>query len=1052
MQITERHGIRMERQGKDKNCMKDQRGFTLVELLIGIVILSIVTAAVCSFIVVGSKSYAAANTEIMLQQEAQLALNQISDVIIDTTRSVNYAGYAEDGTPVFAVKDADFTFEPQDKSLTMFNGAGTIKLDADGKPVQEVNEDGSPKVDSEGNPVYEMIIESGRGNEKNYQFYWNKEEAKLYYSEIDVDQTDFPQTAAEGQVVLAEYVTEFNVDLTQVEEKRVVQISMTFERDNKTYHTSNNITIRNKVRINDVDLEQLDKRVKLSVVPKENSVILEPGETYHFSTPLVSGQNIMDKSVTWSVSTDTPPEDSATQFSDTTNGIINIASGETADSFKVVITTNAADSEKNHATAEVIVYVKRAKTVALYKSEDENAENGSNEVSAGKTFTISATTEGNKLGVSCGGCDDPTTKDKYVVADEYPMYGWKIIRGADLVTMESSDNKTATFRISPDAKKGDEIEIQAASLLSVEKSYTKAGGSGVVYGTITLKVAETNVDLHWDGDFKYGDEPLTLSWDYSSHYSLICVRIKTDDPNAPTADDKVMIYDSDGKAIRVGADLFGLNLDHDYYISVQVLDYALDKNAWDYAARRDEIVAEYNGHLDSKGTYIGEIPSSSKVTVPLLRPQFTVSYNGKNYVGEQVDIQTISALSPSYVSCPLVAISSTRSEGERVLNDSKCNVYTGNGTDISEWTPLWTYQENNGSYTGTGSVGGLSFGNCSVHNVRQLCIKIDTNNNGAINAVGSYHYVPFFQYSNATDAQRYNVHWYNYEPDYGTHYYYRPESAINFEIAGKGNMDLWAYTTSTNFVKGEIYFPLPSESKFSEYFTLQNTSPQETSQGNWFQMLGADGGSYGVEFSKMACQYYAIDDVYEIELFYRFQNPVWGYDMEKSAGRFRCAANGTEWSRLDKGSLDDQFITTGLNLIPLYNGPIQIDGSNVSFGMKDDNGNLQNVKAYIPLPTDAAFTGQYYGQFGFTLEQDGTQTVVKDGLGFKYQVIGTTGISQRSCNQIVCTYDKNTDTYTLELTSTLRWEWDGNLNQSVAITDTIKVTCKSTDTQWTVVK
>ena len=57
-------------------------------------------------------------------QEAQLALNQISDVIIDTTRSVNYAGYAEDGTPVFAVKDADFTFEPQDKSLTMFNGAG----------------------------------------------------------------------------------------------------------------------------------------------------------------------------------------------------------------------------------------------------------------------------------------------------------------------------------------------------------------------------------------------------------------------------------------------------------------------------------------------------------------------------------------------------------------------------------------------------------------------------------------------------------------------------------------------------------------------------------------------------------------------------------------------------------------------------------------------------------------------------------------------------------------------------------------------------------------
>ncbi|MDE5933117.1 MAG: hypothetical protein K2H40_11660, partial [Lachnospiraceae bacterium] len=418
--------------------------------------------------------------------------------------------------------------------------------------------------------------------------------------------------------------------------------------------------------------------------------------------------------------------------------------------------------------------------------------------------------------------------------------------------MESSTNKTAVFRVSANAQVGDEIVIRATSSLSARKVYSN------VSGEITLKVAKHNVDLHWDGDFKYGDEPLTLSWDYSSHYSLICVRIKTDDPNAPMANDKVMIYDSDGKAIRVGADLFGLNLDHNYYISVQVLDYALDKNASDYAARRDEIVAEYNGHLDSTGTYVGEIPSSTKVTVPLLRPQFTVSYNGREYVGEQVDIQTISALSPSYVSCPLVAISSTRSEGERVLNDSKCNVYTGKGTDISGWTPLWTYQENNGSYTGSGSVGGLSFGDCSVHNVRQLCIKIDTNNNGAINAVGSYHYVPFFQYSNATDAQRYNVHWYNYEPDYGMHYYYRPESAINFEIAAKGNLDLWAYTTSTNFVKGEIYFPLPSESKFSEYFALQNTSRQETSQWNWFQMLGVDGGSYGVEFSKMACQYYAI--------------------------------------------------------------------------------------------------------------------------------------------------------------------------------------------------
>lgn len=1088
----------MEGQGKVDNYLKDQRGFTLVELLIGMVILSIVTAAVCSFIVIGSKSYAAANTEIMLQQEAQLALNQISDVIIDTTSSVNYGGatIAEDGNIdniVLVEKDADFTFEPSIKILTMYNGTTVTKLDENGNPIREEDEEGNPKVDADGNPVYKTEIDSGNGNQKHYQFLWDRTNATLYYKESSEGAK--PDDAFEGaeQVTLAEYVTEFSIDLSQVEEKRVVQISMTFEKENKSYHTSNNITIRNKVRINDMELTELDRKVLFSVKAKESEVILEPGEEYTFSIPLVSGSNVIDKSVKWDFYREggkNYPADIQKKYADyrakyangqlmpsssnlTAAGTITIGVDETAEAFPVVVETNATMQPGNEPAYDlVIVRIKRATDVKLYKSADENADNGANEVSAGQTFSISAVVEGTEsLGKSCGGCADGVPSliagnaeiisvssiyDKTVISKDDPIPGyaegsdiytqsWEVVKGADIVTLESSTNKTAVFRVSANAQVGDEIVIRATSSLSARKVYPN------VSGEITLKVAKHNVDLHWSGDFKYGDEPLTLSWDYSSHYSLICVRIKTDDPNAPTADDKVMIYDSDGKAIRVGADLFGLNLDHNYYISIQVLDYALDKNAWDYTARRDEIVAEYNGHLDSTGTYIGEIPSSSKVTVPLLRPQFTVSYNGKNYVGEQVDIQTISALSPSYVSCPLVAISSTRSEGERVLNDSKCNVYTGKGTDISGWTPLWTYQENNGSYTGTGSVGGLSFGNCSVHNVLQLCIKIDTNNNGAINAVGSYHYVPFFQYSNATDAQRYNVHWYNYEPDYGMHYYYRPESAINFEIVGKGNLDLWAYTTSTNFVKGEIYFPLPSESKFSEYFALQNTSRQETSQWNWFQMLGVDGGSYGVEFSKMACQYYAIDDVYEIELFYRFRNPVWELDVEKSAGRFRCAANGTEWSRLDKGSLDDQFIATGQNLIPLYNGPLQIDGSNASFVMRDNNGNQQNVKAYIPLPTDAAFSGHDYKQFGFKLQQDGAQTAAGNGIGFKYQKIGNTGTDWRNCDQIVCTYDKNTDTYTLALTTILSWKWDGSQNVPEEV-DTIKLTCKSTDTKWMVVK
>ena len=78
---------------------KQNSGFSLVELIIAIAILVIVTGAVCSFIVITSRNYANGNNDINVQQEAQLALNQMSDVIIDATRSINYVGYDESNQP-----------------------------------------------------------------------------------------------------------------------------------------------------------------------------------------------------------------------------------------------------------------------------------------------------------------------------------------------------------------------------------------------------------------------------------------------------------------------------------------------------------------------------------------------------------------------------------------------------------------------------------------------------------------------------------------------------------------------------------------------------------------------------------------------------------------------------------------------------------------------------------------------------------------------------------------------------------------------------------------
>lgn len=1095
----------MVKRGKGENCMKDQKGFTLVELLIGIVILSIVTAAVCSFIIVGSKSYAAANTEIMLQQEAQLALNQISDVLIDTTRSVNYAGYAEDGTPILAVKDADFTFEPSDKSLTMFNGVGAIKLDADGKPVQATNPDGSLKVDGDGNPVYETAIESGSGNDKNYQFYWNKDEKKLYYYEIDVDvsQTDFPQDKAKGPVVLAEYVTEFSVDLTQVEEKRVVQISMTFERDNKTYHTSNNITIRNKVRINDVDLGQLDKRVRLSVAPKENSVILEPGETYHFSTPLVSGQNIMDKSVTWSLSDEALPLDSATQFSDTSNGIIHIASGETAASFKVVITTNAKDSEEKQATAEVVVYVKRAETVAL------SLDGGSKEITAGTTFKINASVEGNKLGYSCGGCADPTTEDKYVIADEYPAYGWQILSGEEYVELISYDNKAATFKISASAKEGDEVVIQAASLLSAKKGYTKDGGSGIVYGTITLTVKENEkIHIDWDGAMMYGhDDNIVNAVGINSDdpVFLICVRIKKD-PNQSADKDMVMIYTTEGNNARLKPDTWLLNLNQEYAISIQIINILSDTdlrdsnnnktpkyfelrnaltawsgsgNSWqgqspggwayDYLkAYVDEVFwPEYMGNVNHvTGGYNGDkYPEYSNIqTDTLQKPRVgIVSYLDGEIYYDGVNAKTIYTVQKYNdlcrgITCKMGTVTSTWGAAN-YQGQAYYNVYKGNGADSSQWEKIYYSPENDlqpgqlSPYEGTESIGDVLLfkeSELSNHESAKILLDFDHTRGSKDNnhyydkkkeTVGTYHYAPVFPYVNKPAGVYLKISD-NYEKYEGKQYCYDFNSTFNFEVKDGGNLTLWAYTDD-GFKKGQIFFPVPSDTfQFPNEFRDLGEEEKSISYYDGTYLLDKEGKLHEPKFSEVRCRFNAAQNRYELKLYYDYMDSAWGVSKRCYAGTFICEPDGDEWRLFDGGDYDD-YLDKGMF------DSIKVDASNASIIMKDVYGNPQTVKAYIPLPSDPVFTQNWWGNFGFVLGQEGTQICQNGGVGIKYQM--NTEVKWCGCSKITCDYDKSTDTYTLQLTASHE-EWNGNLNQNVVITDIITVTCKSNDNRWTLVK
>ncbi|MDE7359247.1 MAG: prepilin-type N-terminal cleavage/methylation domain-containing protein, partial [Lachnospiraceae bacterium] len=507
---------------------KDQRGFTIVELLIAVAILSIVVASVGAFIVVGSRSYASANSDINVQQEAQLSLNQMSDVLIDTTRSVNYVGYDAGGSMQKALKDAEFTFTPEDKSLIMYNGV-----------VEE-----TPAAVPGGTPT--KTVDAGNGN-KHYHFYWSKDAETLYYAELDVQSTDVDTAAihfpafdptdptAAGWVVLAERVTDFSVDLSQVEEKRVVQLALTFLDGKKEYETSNNVTIRNKVGVNDAELAPLNKKKTLSVTPRDSGVILEPGETYHFSTPKVTGDNVADRSVTWSLVSSGSPT-GGTVFTDAANGVLQVATDEPVGKFKVMITTNAVDSDGNPESCKLEVSIKRVTEVSLNKTDDADADNKSDEVSVGNEFTIGAVVKNeneNLLGVQCSGCTADISHDFHVV-------DWRITQGAEFVDIvDAGDCKQETkYCVKAGTEVGTEIKIAATSELSKNRLYTD------VHGEITLTVAKSKETAEpYKGKLKYGEQTLDesvrdgLPTDFSKYVTAIRVV-----DNSKKEPDKILLH------------------------------------------------------------------------------------------------------------------------------------------------------------------------------------------------------------------------------------------------------------------------------------------------------------------------------------------------------------------------------------------------------------------------------------------------------------------------------------------------------------------------------
>lgn len=106
---------------RDKSMTDNNKGLSLVEIIVAIAVGSIVLAAVMLLIVQGVKSYRTQSTKASLQNDANIALNQMGDNIMEGT-CLNMSNLTNDDgqvyTSYFQIKDnVYYVYEPDEKIL-----------------------------------------------------------------------------------------------------------------------------------------------------------------------------------------------------------------------------------------------------------------------------------------------------------------------------------------------------------------------------------------------------------------------------------------------------------------------------------------------------------------------------------------------------------------------------------------------------------------------------------------------------------------------------------------------------------------------------------------------------------------------------------------------------------------------------------------------------------------------------------------------------------------------------------------------------------------------
>lgn len=376
--------------------MRSNKGFTLIELLITIAILSVVLTTVTSVILTGSKQFKKGSADADMQRQAQLVVNQIEDMVIDTNGGVYYTDYT--ATREFVLYNA-----------VSLNGTVTY--------------------------TKELIK-------------WTAADEMLTYSKWNVDYDSTSNSyAVNGAAVyadqlMAEDITDFKIDLSDTRKEKdkdgnetdivqSVQITVGCSGSDGLvcYATSPIITLRNRMMLSDSpelifpNTPVMEERLSIYIAASETATpvkiqypatTVERGKTYKLYLMVNDSYAIANNLINWEIT------DAGITSSVSSDGTLIVGATETGNSlsFKASYKDNA---DKNATATVKIVSGKEitgVRIIPIEASQMTGTDAHGNQITQYDPFKPQF--------------DSAVTLDGFSEADKSALvYSWRITKAED---------------------------------------------------------------------------------------------------------------------------------------------------------------------------------------------------------------------------------------------------------------------------------------------------------------------------------------------------------------------------------------------------------------------------------------------------------------------------------------------------------------------------------------------------------------------------------------------------------------------------------------------